>query len=1046
MTVDLRAVVACDLGIVISGDIGSNHISDRSGLVMTSGRLTIEGLLSPARGTAVNILVACPQLNRVTRFPKVLRVIRATAYPLDNRTEVEVGCRLTLMKDRRDDRAFFASVGSSLSAQALLTHCLQQIGVSLAAGTRELDRDYLIPSVDLSQGYVQIIGDLIRSENCFGRLKPNDTLEIVPISLDVGQKGPVLTAADLVSIEPISTGAEPPDQFRVMYSAPNPVETSQQTVGSYWRTNETFSDPQQIYIRYTTQGGEDRALAYTVRALSISRSYYEVREWIDATGKRQQSDVLVLKRDVKETALGAINSSFLSSCLRYDLRPVDFSATICNANETTYQYRPTTDGLTLIREITEQKMTPMEFAAGMQVPDYVSVNAQGVPTVTYTPDYVTSTSNALFGVEPNLYVTTRTIVENETVTDGNRAKTITKTSRWLSRGLTQEGQQEFQWALKDRADNGVVPGLVDQFRALKFEGTEIQVSEGRAPSYSVSTVGAVLFSAGQLLDDITTTATYDIPYTPDSDADDAALSFGRVESSLDIGHAYGHNIVTAFDRLPTPELSPVYIRLAGLEVAFLTDSLSYAFDASGMVVSSDLMLLGVTGYYGSTPPSTSWIRLPVAPSALQQAGNTSSDSVAAKANSISYPGGFDVRNPAATFAAIGNSGVDTFAAYKTNQQLISPVVKIDQVTLATGPVLVAREFEYALDAGTDVAAFASGPIIEFAWVTIVAVPAAGVTLTGRTPAVSSGASVAAPVSVMAVSALAPAVNSGATITVPAAGVSVAGVVPDVAGRQKTQILVPLAGIDIAALAPRINPRVNIAAPASIITVAGATPSAIGAHDPYFSSNSLGLHFDGANNSTTFTDSSSNAFTITRVGDTKISTAQSKFGGASAYFDGSGDYLTCPTASGAFNYGSGNFTIQAWVNVDDTVGIKSIAGVWPSDAQGSWRFLVVGDTIQFLWITSTGTSATAASSVCITSGTWEHVAAVRNGGTITLYNNAVSVGSASISGSIRNTASTLSIGRNEDSNTWQMKGYMDDLLITKGVARTITLPTAAFLDR
>jgi hypothetical protein len=37
MTVDLRAIVATDLGICTTGDVGTNHISDRSGLVMTQG-------------------------------------------------------------------------------------------------------------------------------------------------------------------------------------------------------------------------------------------------------------------------------------------------------------------------------------------------------------------------------------------------------------------------------------------------------------------------------------------------------------------------------------------------------------------------------------------------------------------------------------------------------------------------------------------------------------------------------------------------------------------------------------------------------------------------------------------------------------------------------------------------------------------------------------------------------------------------------------------------------------------------------------------------
>jgi len=49
--------------------------------------------------------------------------------------------------------------------------------------------------------------------------------------------------------------------------------------------------------------------------------------------------------------------------------------------------------------------------------------------------------------------------------------------------------------------------------------------------------------------------------------------------------------------------------------------------------------------------------------------------------------------------------------------------------------------------------------------------------------------------------------------------------------------------------------------------------------------SLLLHGDGVNNSTTIIDSSSVPKTVTALGDARISTAQSKFGVSSIFFDG-----------------------------------------------------------------------------------------------------------------------------------------------------------------
>ena len=96
-----------------------------------------------------------------------------------------------------------------------------------------------------------------------------------------------------------------------------------------------------------------------------------------------------------------------------------------------------------------------------------------------------------------------------------------------------------------------------------------------------------------------------------------AEEFGLAQALLEAGHAYGFNVVTGFSELPTRDLAPVYVRVQGVEAAFLTDSVSYAWDSNGLVLSSDLLYLGATGYYGESPPSSSWVRLPVPVNQLQ---------------------------------------------------------------------------------------------------------------------------------------------------------------------------------------------------------------------------------------------------------------------------------------------------------------------------------------------------------------------------------------------------------------------------------------------
>jgi hypothetical protein len=236
MTVDLRAIVATDLGLCISGDVGCNHISDRSGLQMFSGRLTFEGIVTPPRGTPISFLVACPQTGTVTRFPHPLRVVRAVSYPLDRRSEIEVGCLLTLMSDKKEKKIYgrneytpewttllstrqLGTITIPIYADQLLLYCLRQVGITRAATSSLLSFRFMREEVDLSGGYVQIIGSLLRSEGCFGRLRPDETFEIRSINRSIGQKGPILRAENLVSIEPITGGQEPPTTYKVIYNS-----------------------------------------------------------------------------------------------------------------------------------------------------------------------------------------------------------------------------------------------------------------------------------------------------------------------------------------------------------------------------------------------------------------------------------------------------------------------------------------------------------------------------------------------------------------------------------------------------------------------------------------------------------------------------------------------------------------------------------------------------------------------------------------------------------------------------------------------------------
>jgi hypothetical protein len=234
------------------------------------------------------------------------------------------------------------------------------------------------------------------------------------------------------------------------------------------------------------------------------------------------------------------------------------------------------------------------------------------------------------------------------------------------------------------------------------------------------------------------------------------------------------------------------------------------------------------------------------------------------------------------------------------------------------------------------------------------------------------------------------------------------------------------------------------------------PGYLAEGDPYFSNVSLLLHGNGTNGSTTIVDNSPSPKNVTPVGNAQISTAQSKFGGASIAFDGTGDYLTTPVSAEYTLGATGDFTVEFWIFPDGSQG--SNAGVignlanWSTDFEKSFQFVMNdggsgGDRIRFL--NSSGTS-TGTSTGILTLNGWNHVAAVRVGSTITLYVNGVSAGSQTTNqdySALRGLFLGLS-GLPASGSIRFFKGYLDEVRITKGVARytsNFTPPDAPFPD-
>lgn len=226
--------------------------------------------------------------------------------------------------------------------------------------------------------------------------------------------------------------------------------------------------------------------------------------------------------------------------------------------------------------------------------------------------------------------------------------------------------------------------------------------------------------------------------------------------------------------------------------------------------------------------------------------------------------------------------------------------------------------------------------------------------------------------------------------------------------------------------------------------AGAGPS-----DPYFSSVALLMHMEGVNGGTSFTDSSSSHKTCTVIGGTTTSTAAEKFGSSSCLITGTDAGGISLASSADFGFGAGDFTIEGWVNVGNvSTRLNTILDLRVS---GTGIQFFVGGGIYTVPANSIGCSSNTgilATATGMSANVWTHVAITRASGTVRGFINGVLVFTVS---DTRTYGSSLSayIGRDTGGTSYQgFGGYLDDLRVTKGVARytaNFTPPTAAFPD-
>lgn len=209
--------------------------------------------------------------------------------------------------------------------------------------------------------------------------------------------------------------------------------------------------------------------------------------------------------------------------------------------------------------------------------------------------------------------------------------------------------------------------------------------------------------------------------------------------------------------------------------------------------------------------------------------------------------------------------------------------------------------------------------------------------------------------------------------------------------------------------------------------------ALPAGDQLWYSKVLGLHCDGANNSTTFTDVKGK--TVTAVGNAKVSTSQSIFGGASGYCDGAGDGLEVATSSD-FNFGSQDFTVRGRFRCSDLSTYRGLVSVWGNGATAnrSWAVWINSNYIQAS-ISTDGTAQINAfvETPTIAVDTWYDIEFSRYGTSLYLFLDGVSLGTPYSIGTtaLYGPSSALQVGMVDSGSPYI--GWFEEIEIYKGAA-------------
>jgi hypothetical protein len=806
-----RGRVFCSLGHLIDGQFADSYLQ-QAGLIFCRGSVRLAGIVRPDVGTVVSFAYTRDDVT-AARIPRVLRVLSSFADPFTNITTVQLGCKLTLLQENREPEARATPedsnpslptnwrdfIAAPITAGSVAGRCLGALGIT-AAGPIPLGNRYTRDFIDLSTGYVEVLGKLLESENLVGWLNEDEELAVRSLLDSDAALGPVFNNTNVFTLSPIGVGSLPGEAVTVSYS-PMRLKDFSITIGvsdtlgaaSGWNGSVTYGFPVSYSIAYNS-GGIPQTFTSSYVPVQQTRSEFSGGLMVRSTTSTSKPYA---------AAAGKYASQALTNGLSVPTTPV------ASRSITTNRYD--SSGRVVESTVTETQSL-VEFAGNLDLTFVFS-----------DTDFVAIPSGGSV-------VTQRTVTRYLYNADFVRREV----HRYVNWGLQQTGQQAVNEGRSSFTTSSEVSDYINLLLGEPaYVGTEVSISDAGpqaqqlpGPAALVSQVYADAETRREVVTELAyvfgsvssqRSVNFTLPYTGDdyfflsgsvwlpfsyrNRSRSIALSYGRVQNRLRLGNSQGVSLQIPVELMPTRPFDPLYLQAGGLTGQYRANGMSWTFDQNGIVGQIDALFWLAIGQDATPGP----IWFPVAPgvTALPSTPGPTINTTPAPANSATVPSGWDPADPdlddlftelptgvppvfpveldvptgLEPFAETVNVDVVTRAVFEIESFPYSLTPQEADMDLVTQAVFEVEEIALAVATRADLRL---SPQVPFVYApTLVSVPRADFRLVPRVPTVSGAAYVGATRAAFRLMPQIPVVGAQGLVATPRADFRLVPQVPEV---------------------------------------------------------------------------------------------------------------------------------------------------------------------------------------------------------------------------------------------------------------------------